>query len=495
MVRILNVGKDLSVLIFMLIALVFLNACGDDDDDMLGNTNPEVIAADMEFESGRGTTVDVGLELSAPAGIQSLVLSVDDGPAQDISVNEGVTEASITHSFTIPEESVVGETFALVFTLMDQSGGSSDINVSVVTGKLIEVPDTYEFTRDSESTVHHPGQTDRLDMVAEMKSNFLSKADNGEVVTEQAMLAMFENNGGNGGNNFTFTSDRQLKNKTFAPDLDNQLFEDLFERLEAASTAASQGAVASNGVAGLITRENKGSTILVDENGREFTQFIEKGLMGAVFYNQIFNVYLTDERTGDNVENVEFREGSNDTPMEHGMDEAFGYWDPPLDFTSPWPEDREDEDRFWSHYSNVVDNVRDGMLGTNEIIMDAYIRGRTAIVNNDLEEKNAQRDILYENLELVAAAVTVHYINLTLGFLDEGKTGEAFHVLSEAWAFANALKYSPRKEITLEQIETIQDTYFGADGNFWNVTPEGLNMAKSLLIDIYPTLEPVKDDL
>ena len=332
-------------------------------------------------------------------------------------------------------------------------------------------------------------------MVAEIKSNLLAAGDRGEVISEQALLDAYENVGDNGGGLFSFTSDRQLKNKTFQPDLDDQLFENLFAQAATASVAGSQGTTASNGTAGLITREDKGSTILVDGNGREFTQFIEKGLMGAVFYHQIFNVYLTDARTGDDVENVELREGKNYTDMEHHWDEAFGYWSPPVDFTSPWPEERGDEVRFWTNYSNVVDNVLNGKLGTNKLIMDAFIAGRAAIVNQDFTTKNEQRSILYDKLELVAAATSIHYINLSLKFLNEGKTGETFHVLSEAWAFTNALRYNPNRKLDLAVIEEIMETDFGADGNFWNVTAEGLNAAKNKIVAAYAELDEVKDVL
>lgn len=127
--------------------------------------------------------------------------------------------------------------------------------------------------------------------------------------------------------------------------------------------------------------------------------------------------------------------------------------------------------------------------------MQAFLTGRTAIVNNNKVEKNRQREVLYTKLELVAAAVGVHYINNTLSHLNDGNTGEAFHTLSEAWAFVNALTYSPRRQITLDQIEQIKETDFGADGNFWNVTPEGLNRAKATLVSIYPVMEPFKDEL
>jgi hypothetical protein len=351
-------------------------------------------------------------------------------------------------------------------------------------------PDTYEFFRNGESTVSYPGQTDRLNMVEEMKA-YVSQANNGEVISEQALLDMFENKDGNGGGYFSFTSDRQLKNKTFAPDLDSGLFEGIFADAQTASDNGSRGIRAANGVAGLIEREESGKDILVDARGREFTQLIEKGLMGAVFYSQIFNVYLTDDRIGPNVENQELRDGTNYTDKEHHFDEAYGYFDAPVDFKSDWPESRENELRFWSNYSNGSDEL----LGFNDTIMQAFIYGRTAIVNNDQDELDEQVDILYHSLELLAAATAVHYINGTLQHLNNGYQGEALHTLSEAWAFVNALKYSPRRSIALDQIDQILNSDFGENGNFWNVTAQGLNNAKTTLVSVYPELEPVQDQL
>jgi len=177
--------------------------------------------------------------------------------------------------------------------------------------------------------------------------------------------------------------------------------------------------------------------------------------------------------------------------MEHHWDEAFGYWNPPLDFTSNWPEELADADRFWSHYSNTVDPH----LGTNDQIMQAYLKGRAAIVNNDLEEKDVQRAMLYESLDLVTAAVAIHYINDTQEALNDGKRGEAFHVLSEAWAFTNALRYNPNRKLSLDKIEEIMEKDFGTDGNFWNVTSTGLNKAKATIVGAYAELVPVQDQL
>lgn len=463
----------------------------DDSDDAAA---PQIEGNALEVVSGRGTTANVSFNATAEAGIASLLVSVDDAPAVPIDVEEGAKEANIEYDFTIPAHSTVGTEFSLVFTLTDRSDEQTTINATVTTGRLIETPQSYTFMRDGVSTVEFPGQTDRLDMLEELK-DFLKTADKGAAISEQALLDMFANTNGNGGGHFSFNSNRQLKDKVFAPDLDSRLFEGFFAAAAQASVAGSNGVEAANGTAGLMVRENGGRTVLVDAKGREFTQLIEKGLMGAVFINQIFNTYLTDNRIGPGIENVNLREGKNHTDKEHHLDEAYGYWDAPVDFTSSWPESRKDEDRFWSHYSDVVDNVANGLLGTNSTIQQAYIEARTAIVNNDLIVLDEQRQILYENLELVAAATAVHYINLTLRFLNEGNTGEAFHVLSEAWAFTNALRYNPKRKISLEQVDQILSSDFGADRNFWNVTPTGLNAAKTTLVGLYPQLEPVKDDL
>ena len=464
---------------------LLLISFGCDSTDS-GSAEPEITGT-MQVEGGRGTEVDIVLNLSSESGIQSLKVSMNGELVETLPIDTGALEQTFTYSFLIPPESTVGTSYALQFTLEDQDGIETDIDALVTTGKLIEPPVTYEFDREGASSVAYPGQEDRLDQLEEIKA-YLLTGDAGEVLSEQALRDMFANTGGNGGGNFTFVSDRQLESKTFAPDLDNQLFENLFAQ---AAVASQGGGTASNGTAGLIVRESKGTTILVDESGREFTQLIEKGLMGAVFYNQIYNTYLSDNRIGDGVENVILSEGKNYTTKEHHMDEAFGYWDPPVDFSSNWPAERASEDRFWSHYSNTVD----WLIGSNSTIMNAFIGARTAIVNNDPTELTAQRDALYENLDLVAAAVAIHYINDTLEYLSEGSTGDALHVLSEAWAFTNALRYNPRRVLSLEQIEEIMESNFGVDGNFWNVTPQGLNKAKSTLVSAYPQLASVQNDL
>lgn len=343
----------------------------------------------------------------------------------------------------------------------------------------LNVPDTYEFERDGQSSVFYGGQTDRLNQTSELKS-YLQQGDGGAELESEDLQAMFENADGDGGGNFSFTSDRQLKDKTFAADV--SFYEDLFVEIE---TASKSGADAAQGVAGLIERAN-GNTILVSANGHEYTQLIEKGIMGSVFLNQIYNVYLTDGRIGNDVENTELDGSNNYTKMEHHWDEAFGYYGVPVDFPTT------KTNRFWGNYSNG----RDGLLQTNSMLMGAFLTGRAAIVAKQYNVRDEQRDVIYEGFELVAASTAVHYLNDAKDAFAAQETGEGFHVLSEAYMFIKALRLSPRKKITDAQLEDILETHIGED--FWEVAESdlsGLDEAISVLVTAYPELASIKDSL
>ncbi|HEY8510472.1 MAG TPA: DUF4856 domain-containing protein [Cyclobacteriaceae bacterium] len=347
----------------------------------------------------------------------------------------------------------------------------------------LQIPDTYEFTRNGQSSVFYGGQTDRLNQTSEIKAYF-QKGDKKEITLDaETLLAMYENAGGDGDGNFSFTSDRQLKDKTFPPDV--AFFEDLFADAEDASAA---GLDAANGTAGFITRKN-GATMLVDANGHEYTQTFEKGIMGSVFLHQIFNVYMTDARVGDDVENTELDGSNNYTPMEHHWDEAFGYWGVPVDF----PNNTANL-RFFANYSNG----RDPLIGSNKMLMDAFLTGRAAIVAKNYPVKNEQREIIYKGFELVTAATAIHYLNTAKELLGEGPAslGEAFHALSEGYMFIRALRISPKKRISDANINAILNTHIGE--NFWEL-PEsdlsGLDEAIDLLVDAFPELADVKDAL
>ena len=80
------------------------------------------------------------------------------------------------------------------------------------------VPTTYMFTdANGNSTVSYNGQIDRLNQLEEMVVKM--KSGTGAMVSEQDLLDMYANTGDNGGGNFSFTSSKQLEDKTFSNDV------------------------------------------------------------------------------------------------------------------------------------------------------------------------------------------------------------------------------------------------------------------------------------
>ena len=236
----------------------------------------------------------------------------------------------------------------LVFSLSSCSNDDKeDVTAPVIPTEenKVATPATYEFTRLGNSTVDYSGQTSRLNQLTELTAE-MKKADAGSSISAATLKDMFANQN----NPFSQVYSKDLKSKTFALNVD--YFEDLMDQMGALSGITTS---ASNGTAGLMTRAS-GATILVDSNGRELTQLIEKGLMGATLYNQIVNTYLTEDKIGRTVDNdaIDTANGNYYTTMEHHFDEAFGYMGFPVDFSSNY--NGSGVISFWGKYSNTADD-------------------------------------------------------------------------------------------------------------------------------------------
>ncbi len=319
-----------------------------------------------------------------------------------------------------------------------------------------EIPQTYSF-----DNVDYSGQEARIAMLAEISA--VAKAGNkGELVDADLLKAMFENSNNPFENGDLNANSKNLKSKTF--DLDVALIESFFEAQEQASLSA--GAVGSNGTAGVVTSNDGAKTYLFDENGYEYAQLIEKGLMGACFYYQMLGTYLTAEKIGEAVDNTEINEGKG-TAMEHHWDEAFGYTSLPKNY----PADTEGLN-FWAKYIQG----REGELNSGTKLMEAFIKGRAAISANDMETKNEMVDIIYTEFELVAGGTAIHYINAALTSYNDDALRN--HTLSEAWAFVNALQYNPNKSITTQKVKDIRGLL---GDNFYLVSRADLEAARAAL--------------
>lgn len=324
------------------------------------------------------------------------------------------------------------------------------------------VPSTYNF-----DNVSYAGQTNRLGMLEELTAYIKEGHLENTGLDADKMKEMYSNSNTPFADADLNASTKDLQSKTYEED--TTYYIDLFDSI--AKYAGVAGG--ANGQAGLIT--GAGRTILVDANGFEYAQLVDKGLMGACFYYQATSYYLTDEKIGDAVDNSTVTEGKG-TPKEHHFDEAFGYFGAPIDF----PTNTTDI-KFWAKYCNG----RDDLAGTNKI-MDAFLKGRAAISNKDESAQNDAVANIKMYWEKASAATAIHYLNK--GITEFSDDAERCHVLSEAYAFIVALKYNVDGSIDpTSALAALGD-------NLWDVTTADIENARNILATA-AGLESVKTQL
>lgn len=325
------------------------------------------------------------------------------------------------------------------------------------TGDGYTVPTTYVFKdANGNSTVSYGGQTERLTQLEELVAKMKSGAEG--AVSEQTLLDMFANAGGDGSGNFSFTSTKQLEDKCFSNDIP------VFKGWLAESATASNdfAATAEDGQAGVLTSGAK--KYLFNANGYEPVQIVEKGLMGAVFMYQATSGYFSDGKMNvDNTVAVDAANGKFYTTMEHHFDEAFGYFGVPTNFPTDIPSS------FWGKYSNK----RDAELNSNSVMMNNFLKGRAAIVNDDMAKRDAAIQAIRVMWETISAKQAVAYLNSAVGQLGSDQT-KALHSLSEAYGFALNLRYAPLETRKMSQGEhAILMAKFPE--NMWDITITDIN--------------------
>ncbi len=164
-------------------------------------------------------------------------------------------------------------------------------------GINIETPVNYTFQRDNSSTVDYNGQTTRLQMSAELLSNF-TDFDN---ASEELLLNMFSNENSPFENASLNESSKSVKSKIAAS---TQYFSaNTVESSEIKNDFASyisdqfttvkdnKDVLAEAGIAGQIAQD--ASVRYVNEKGLELNQAFAKGLIGGLLADQILNNYLS----------------------------------------------------------------------------------------------------------------------------------------------------------------------------------------------------------
>ncbi|WP_299702980.1 DUF4856 domain-containing protein [uncultured Pontibacter sp.] len=330
------------------------------------------------------------------------------------------------------------------------------------------VPQTYNF-----ENVNYSGQTDRISMLSELDS-YVKTGNNGALLDAQKMRDMYANVNAPFSEARLNTSGKQLKDKTILSA--QSLFDSYFDK--AASASLSAGTPALNGKAGLLTT-SEGTKYLVDANGVEPAQIIQKGLMGAVFYFQAVEVYLTEAKIGAAVDNTTITPGDG-TKMEHHFDEAFGYFGAPVDFPT-----NLNNLKFWANYSNKVNPS----TGSNKALMDAFLKGRAAISAKDMKGKDEAIATIRTEWEKLVAASVILELNLAKTHIaDQAKKS---HYLSEALGFMVGLKFKSDRKITDAQYE---EAMAQLGSNFYDTTAADINAAIDIISTAY-NMDSIKSQL
>ncbi|SKB63009.1 protein of unknown function [Salegentibacter holothuriorum] len=353
----------------------------------------------------------------------------------------------------------------------------------------LEIPVTYNFERDGNSTISYSGQTTRLQMTSEILSNF-TDFENG---SEDLLLNMFANENAPFENASLNESSKSVKSKVAASKLyfsantveSAEIKSDFDSYITEQFTAvkANKEQLAEAGKPGQIAQGTK--VRYVNGKGLEMNQAFAKGLIGGLLADQILNNYLAQEvlDEADNRANNDagiVEEGKSYTTMEHKWDEAYGYLygDPSIPTEDPNTVLNESDDALLFNYMGSVNDDSD-FEGIAEETFEAFKTGRAAIVAGDYETRDEQVKIIRENISTIIAVRAIYYLQAGKKQLADGENGAAFHSLSEGYGFIYSLRFTHNPEIEAPYVSADNvDNYLNQlmDGNgFWEVTPETLD--------------------
>ena len=306
----------------------------------------------------------------------------------------------------------------------DPNASNYDANAGTTNNDLCEynydVPSTYAFTdADGNNTVSYGGQTARMDMLSEMVTYL--KSANGSNATPatldaSTLLAMYDNSYTGWTDQSLVGNGKQLKSKTALADAGIQA---MFEAWM--STAASSS-------------PSNTTSYLQSSTGLEWTQMIEKGLMGACFASQMTSNYLAGIEADDNETAVDADNGKFYTEMEHHWDEAYGYFTDAVDYPT------NGTDRFWGKYANK--SYLEDNLGSATDISTAFRTGRAALSAHNTADALAQRDIIIAEVKQMQAGMAIHYLNDVKSKVSSGADQSAInHSMSEALDFIFGIQF------------------------------------------------------
>lgn len=248
-------------------------------------------------------------------------------------------------------------------------------------------------------------------------------------------------------------------------EVERNRFRSFFTSLAALS--AQNGNTASAGQPGILL--NGTSKYLVNEKGWEYSQFIQKGMMGAMMMDQISNVYLGSEKQ--NADNNSVVTGTNYTALQHNWDKAFGF----LTANEIYPKPDTTTagkflESFLGDYIRQVDETGNStnVSGNPRNVFVAFLTGRAAIENKDLTKRNEQIKSINSAMEKAVAQVAVSYLNKSKTATTDGSR---FHAMSEATGFIYSLRYAGNAKVNAQKSDELMNKLMNkAPNGFWSLS-------------------------
>lgn len=293
------------------------------------------------------------------------------------------------------------------------------------------------------STVDISTETLLQDMLAELDSNANLAVSKSKAVDAAVLKNQFANLSAPFVRaNLNAATDLQLKNRTavsFTNGAEERArIEEWIDSLAKVSQSWDQ--VAGEGVDGIITASNGTSKYLISGLGFEYRQMVQKGIYTATLLDQIANVYLGTEKQA--LPNIAVETGKNYTALEHAWDAAYGL----MTKNSVYPGTERNFGRY----------LRQGPDSVN--IFNAFLKGRAAIVNNELSVRDEQIAIIRTAMEKLVAMEAISYLNKTKKALSDDNRGAAIHGFNEGFAFIYGLRFAYNAKVNAAKSDELMDT-------------------------------------
>ena len=255
---------------------------------------------------------------------------------------------------------------------------------------------------NGDSTINLNDGRARLRMFRALASYISTSITAGTAIDETKLNNMFTNTGSPFEGAYADLNglDMNMKEATGSSKTNQQAVNNYlqvaFAKMAYISTKAGQ--TAAVGTAGKI------GTYLVDQNGIEWAQIIQKTLIGAYHLDYISNILLN---TGLDADNQKLVTGKKYTQLEHNWDEAYGFFtsnDMYYNGTTDQAAVKISTEYYLGSYAWEFNKT--GFVKLHA----AFLKGRAAIHNNDMNEVRAQAAIIRGILEKAIGASANGYM-------------------------------------------------------------------------------------